>query len=103
MTTIRGWVHDLGLMGDSELEAFIVEKKRIMSGMWAHLGIEAQEFAQELRLEGNAKGFQAAILAAGIASTKLESLGQPKDVTPTAPSAPSLLSSVPGLAQHDKP
>jgi hypothetical protein len=76
-------------MPDSELDAFILQKKRAMSGMWCILGEEAQEFAQELRALGKAKEFLSAMTAAGIASTKLEALGQSaKNITPQSATGP---------------
>jgi hypothetical protein len=82
VTTIRRWVSELEAMPDSELEALIIVKKRTMSGLWGILGVDALEFAQELRTAGEAKGFLSAMTAAGICSTKLEALGQPRQITP---------------------
>ena len=102
-STVRYWIQQFEMWNDSELEAFIADKKRAIGGLWAHMGVEALEFAQELRTAGDARGFQSAMLAAGIASTKLESLGQPKDVTPASPTSPSLLREIPGLPTDTKP
>lgn len=101
--TIRRWVADLKAMDDSELEALIFDKKRTISGLWAIIGVDALEFAQELRAVGNAKGFQSAMVAAGICSTKLEALGQPKTVQDASPTSPSLLREIPGLPTDTKP
>jgi hypothetical protein len=86
--TIRNWIAEFEAMPDSELDAFVSSKKRAMSGMWSVLGLEAQEFAQELRALGKAKEFLSAMTAAGIASTKLEALGQPRNITTQATSGP---------------
>jgi hypothetical protein len=87
--TIRNWIAEFEAMPDSELDAFVSSKKRAMSGMWSVLGLEAQEFAQELRALGKAKEFLSAMTAAGIASTKLEALGQSaKNITPQTASGP---------------
>jgi transposase-like protein len=87
-STIRRWVKELETLDDSDLEALIVSKKRVMSGLWGILGVDALEFAQELRAAGNPKGFQAAMTAAGICGTKLDALGQPRNITTQATSGP---------------
>lgn len=68
-------------MDDSELEALVCEKKRVMAGLWAAIGVDTLEFVQELVATRDAKGLLAAATTAGICSTKLELLGQPKNVT----------------------
>lgn len=82
--TVRQWVAEFRVMGDSELEAFIADQKRLAGGLWAAEQIAALEFAEQLRVAGQAKAYLSAMTAAGIASTKLESLGLPRNVTPSA-------------------
>lgn len=80
VSTVRNWIKVFEAWDDSELDAFIAAKKRAMGGAWAVVGTDALQFVQELRAAGDAKGMLAAATTAGIASTKLESLGQPKNV-----------------------
>lgn len=84
VSTVRSWIKVFESWDDSELDAFIAAKKRAMGGAWAVVGTDALELVQELRVAKDAKGMLAAATTAGIASTKLESLGQPKNVTPGA-------------------
>ena len=80
-STIRTWVARFELMGDSELESYIDSKKRAMGGVWVEMEEQALELAMEMRQERNAKAFQAAMTAAGIAHDKTKGMGQPKIIT----------------------
>lgn len=104
-STIRRWVSELESMDDSELDALVVAKKRVMSGLWGILGVDALEFAQELRAAYDAKGFQSAMVAAGICDTKLTALGAPKPANgpSSTPSNPLIISPpVQGTVENDK-
>ena len=82
--TIRHWVAEFERMGDSDLEAWIASKRRALGGVWQHMEEEALGFAAEMRHARDAKAFQAAMTAAGIAHDKTKLLGNPRNVTQSA-------------------
>jgi hypothetical protein len=87
-STVREWIAHFRTCDDSELEAFIAQEKRVINATWVVLGSKAQSLALDLCEQGEAKAMLAATTAAGIASTKLEPLGQPRNVTPQTASGP---------------
>jgi len=87
-STVRFWLQKFRESVDSELEAYVASEKRVINATWCVIGGAAQALALDLAAEGNAKGMLSAAMAAGIASTKLEALGQPKNVTPQSSPGP---------------
>jgi hypothetical protein len=101
--TIREWIAEFRLMGDSELDAFIAQQKRLSDGLWAVEQIEALLFAQQLRIAGKARDYQSAMVSAGICETKLQTRGQPKIIDAMPSVTPSLLRQLPSAPTKQDP